>query len=185
METNPNDPDLGVASEIPESRPLEEQGLEERLLNYWRSVEIFSPQSIPKPHNRRSDFETLGQEESGAIYDVKAGSTAPWESTDLFGYMPPSKDSEYVWRYQVYCGIFLIASLNKALESLFGKEPKTYDGRGDGETCLFSVCITAEGRPLLDTFVAATCAWGLGRLRTPGPKLPQWLDGYSFDLPAV
>jgi len=35
--------------------------------------------------------------------------------------------------------------LRTSLEDIFGKDPKTYDGRDDGESCLFSVVLPQMG----------------------------------------
>src|SRR4051812_1214384 len=65
------------------------------------------------------------------------------------------------------------------LERHFGRNPADFDRRTDGESCLFAIQITAEGRALLDTFTLASCAWATGRLEDPGPKSTGWLDGFE------
>jgi hypothetical protein len=137
-----------------------------KILGFWKAVELFSPQKIPavNPNSRREPvFRTEGE------------TPLPWDSSNWF----PSPDDGHVWRFNAYCGVYRTAKVRVLLEQHFGSDDSDFDERVDGETCLFSIQISGDGRPLLDTFVLASSAWATGRLVKPGPTQQSWLEGFE------
>jgi hypothetical protein len=138
------------------------------VIDYWRSIEIFSPQNVPRvaPH----DF-------TEPVFSANEVTALPWGATHpLKSRRTPPRTSR---RFQVYCGIYSLQKVRGILEDKLGKDPESFDERADGESCLFAFSVTDDGRPLFDTFVVSTCAWATGRTLNPSPKSSEWLVGFD------
>jgi hypothetical protein len=138
------------------------------VIDYWRAVELFSPQSVPRP---------APNDNQEPVFSVKKDLPLPWDISHSFRSRttPPNKSR----RYSAYCGIFSLEKVRSILEKKFGKDSETFDERSDGETCLFAVSVTDDGRPLFDTFTLSTCAWATARTLKPGPDSSDWLVGFE------
>ncbi len=136
------------------------------ILQFWKAVELFSPQKIPAvdPNSRTTP-----------TFRVGGRTRVPWDASKWFQEAEPGKE----WRFTLYCGVYKQRRVRAILERRFGRNPADFDRRTDGESCLFAVQITSEGRALLDTFTLASCAWATGRLEDPGPRSAGWLDGFE------
>jgi hypothetical protein len=137
-----------------------------RILNFWKSLELFSPQRVPRvnPNNRKEPvFRTDGE------------IPLPWEAP---GWLAEAGEG-LKWRFTAYCGIYKLGRVRARLERHFGRDQRNFDRRPDGVGCLFALQITEGGRPLLDSFVLASCGWAVGRLENPGPADDRWLDGFE------
>ncbi len=99
----------------------------------------------------------------------------PWDGFGSF----PAPEPEHSWRFTAYCGIFNLGRVRLALKKRFGGDSINLDRKPDGESCLFSVQIAGDGRPLLNTFVLSSCCWAVGRLIDPGPGDEAWLEGFE------
>jgi hypothetical protein len=138
---------------------------EAQILRYWKAVELFSPQKTPRlnPNNRTQPvLRTSGE------------TPLPWDPSHWF----PAPDSGRKWRFTAHCGVYKLSRVRAFLEEKFGRDKTSFDRRPDGESCLFAVQVTAEGRPLLDTFVLASCPWAVGSLRARGPAA-DWSSGFE------
>ncbi len=149
-----------------ESNMMSAAERETRILEYWKAVELFSPQKLPRlsPNHRKQPVLRLEGETS-----------LPWHSP--YGFPTPEAGNK--WRFTAYCGLYKLSRVRSRLEYHFGRDSANFDRRTDGESCVFALQITAEGRPLLDTFVMASCPWAVGRLKSPGPTHPAWLNGFE------
>jgi len=78
-----------------------------------------------------------------------------------------------------YGGTYALRAVRDTLLGVFGESEEDHDGRMDGESALFALTVTDEGRLLLDSPVLSTCAWATGRAMSPGPGSPAWLDGFD------
>jgi len=138
------------------------------IIDYWRAIELFSPQSVPRVDPNAPN---------NPVYSGSEHLPLPWHmSHPLKSHQPPPGRSR---RYLVYCGVFGLEKVRLTLEDKLGKNPETFDERPDGETCLFAFSVTDEGRPLFDTFVLSTCAWATSRTIRPGPNSIDWLVGFD------
>jgi hypothetical protein len=141
------------------------------ILDYWRAIELFSPQNVPR---------LAEKEYAELVYAASENAPLPWHPTHLLkSRKTPPRVSR---RFQIYCGVYKLQKVQNILEDKIGKDPEAFDERSDGESCLFAFSVTDDGRPLLDTFILSTCAWAIGRTFNPGPKSAEWLEG--FDLKA-
>ncbi|MGO4813794.1 DEAD/DEAH box helicase [Cupriavidus sp. 2MCAB6] len=139
------------------------------VLKYWRAVELFSPQSIPaaEPNDKTFPSFDITQEDG----------TLPWEPAHRLrgrklGY-------NKVWRHRLFVSVYPLDTVRTILEAACGKDPEAVDERSDGETAMFSISVSDDGRPLFDTLVLSNCAWALGRTVTVGPEAKDWLEGVS------
>ncbi len=136
------------------------------ILQFWKAIELFSPQKVPavNPNSRNNP-----------TFRVGGRTPIPWDASKWFQEAEVGKE----WRFTVYCGVYKQSRVRALLEHHFGRDPADFDRRTDGESCLFAVQVTAEGRALLDTFTLASCAWASGRLKDPGPTNAGWLNGFE------
>jgi hypothetical protein len=52
----------------------------------------------------------------------------------------------------------------------------------DGDSALFALTVTDDGRLLLDSPVFSACGWATGRALSPRPGGGRWLDGFEEDV---
>lgn len=136
------------------------------ILEYWRAVELFSPQQIPRLRAGR---------EGQPVTRASPGLALPWQNPQFLRSAPEGKQ----WRFQLFCGIYNLRAVRHLLESKFGRDPEVFDRRDDGQSCLFSFCATSSGRPLFETFTLSTCPWALGQTITAGETSGNWLSGFE------
>ena len=123
---------------------------EARILEFWKAVELFSPQRVPRvnPASRREP-----------VFRAEGQTPLPW-------LWPGFREAEAgrAWRFTAYCGLYEMSRMRARLEGAFGRDGSGFDRGSYGESCLFAFQITPDGRPLLDTFVLGSCGWAVGRL---------------------
>ncbi|MEV6953039.1 DEAD/DEAH box helicase [Streptomyces sp. NPDC051183] len=141
-----------------------------QIVGYWRAVELFSPQKVP------------GISVKERVYGVEPDRPMPWEA----GHPLRSEPLEpgYGWQHVVYGGAYALGAVRDTLLDVFGESGEDHDGRMDGESALFALTVTDEGRLVLDSPVFSSCAWATGRAVTPGPGSPGWLDGFEEEAGA-
>lgn len=140
----------------------------ESVLRYWRAVEFFSPQILP----RKNPLDRIEP-----VVELTGGEMEPWhEDHPLQQRRTPGRTSR---RHMAYCGVYKIERVKEALEEAFGRDLEAFDERMEGESCIFAIAIAHDGRPLFETFTLSSCAWATGRLRSPGPDSARWLEGFE------
>ncbi|ABI90772.1 DEAD/DEAH box helicase [Burkholderia ambifaria] len=138
------------------------------VLRYWRAIEIFCPQSVPKVKPEDKKTPTNDFRAPNAI--------APWDKRHAVMRRRIGNDA---WRHEVYAGVYPVRALRDLLQEKFGADPDSYDERLDIDTALFCLSVTHDGRVLFDNAVLSTCAWAWGRTISPGPSASNWLEGYA------
>lgn len=146
----------------------------EAILDFWRAVEFFSPQTVPKanPAARAEPVEVLRED-----------ALLPWEEGHRWARRPRPPGTAN--RFTVYCGIYSLSNVSTVLESVLGKDPESADERMDGESCLFALLVTRDGRPLLESITLSSCAWAVSRTRQPGPRSRNWLEGFEEEAERI
>ncbi|MFE3559410.1 DEAD/DEAH box helicase [Streptomyces sp. NPDC059193] len=139
-------------------------------MGYWRAVELFSPQKVPPLSARER------------VFAVRLDQPMPWE--DGHPLRSVRLEPGYGWQHVVYGGTYALSAVRDTLLRVFGESEEDHDGRMDGESALFALTITDEGRLLLDSPVFSSCAWATGRAVTPGPGSRGWLDGFEEEAEA-
>ncbi|WP_405827557.1 AAA domain-containing protein [Streptomyces sp. NBC_00105] len=140
------------------------------IVGYWRAVELFSPQKVPALSVRER------------VYAAEPDGPMPWEAGHPVRSVP--LEAGYGWQHVVYGGAFALSAVRDTLLRVFGGSGEDHDGRMDGESALFALTVTDEGRLLLDSPVFSSCAWATGRAVTPGPGSRGWLDGFEEEAGA-
>jgi len=139
------------------------------IVDYWRAVEFFLPQSVPKVNNSLN-----GQPR---VINVSQDKPLPWE---MKSQKKGDLDSSGKNQHQIFCGIYKIKTVRDKLIEVFGKDPESFDKREEGESCLFVFSVDGDGRPLPDSFTISSCIWAASRtLVSPGPDKPNWLEGFD------
>jgi len=135
---------------------------EAAVLGFWRTVELFSPQTVSKlSHSGSTDRPVI---------TVGPGESLPWERR----YRPRTGK---VWRHTVYLGVYRIAQVYDVLREIFEPDEDSYDARTDGVTALAAVQVSQDGQVLWGTELLSSCAWATGRARQAGRRAAGWLDG--------
>ncbi|MDL4820792.1 DEAD/DEAH box helicase [Actinomadura opuntiae] len=154
------------------------------VLRYWRAIELFDPQTIPRvtrPGARRKSGRELVQEIEAV--PGRPLSPLPWEpGHPIHGEPPESGRYGASWRHTVFGGVFPVSAVHDALAERFGSgsEEQDYGGRRkSGDTALFAFTVDERGCLLEGTVVLNACAWATGRIFDPGPGAPGWLDGFE------
>ena len=120
------------------------------LIAFWRSVEAFSPQSIPRVAPSHS-FEP--------VRDWERGAPLPWQQPDFTRrQIAPNK----AWRHSVYGVIIERAAFIAQLEAKLGKQPNVHEDRVDGQCCVFYLAVDEHGSVLAESFALSMAAWALG-----------------------
>ncbi|WIM94186.1 AAA domain-containing protein [Actinoplanes oblitus] len=131
-------------------------------------MELFAAQTLERPNPRERR------------YAPRPGDLLPWQDGHALGRQDVGTD--FVWRHSVYGGVFSLDRVHAVTQRVLGTSPEDVDERiPRGDTALFAVVLTSDGRMLLDTLVLSTAGWAAGRTTDPGPHNPGWLDGFDTD----
>lgn len=144
------------------------QSTHQSIIEYWRAIELFSPQPLPR---------IQPQSKIDPVFPITPEASLPWEKEHRFQKRKPPKHC--TWRFQIYCGVFPVKSATAFLEDILGKDPESFDQGASGESCVFAFQATEEGRPLFETFTLSSCAWAISKTKTPGPSTRNWLVGFD------
>jgi hypothetical protein len=144
---------------------LETGGGHAEIIRFWRTVEMFSPQSVDKVSRERR------------VHAVKPGEPLPWEQAHELARVRLSE--KQAWRHVVYIGTYPLRSVFETLMRVFAPNEESFDERPAGESALAAFVVSGEGRPLLGSEVLSSCAWATGRALRPGPGKPGWLTGFE------
>ena len=142
-----------------------DRGERVRVAEFWRAVEIFSPQPLPRPDAR---FR---------VADIGPGEPMPWEPGSRHC-APPAPGK--AWRHEVFGGIHELRSVRDTLTGLYG--PDDDGGQREpagGQSALFAVTVDGDGVLVDGTAVLSSCAWAVGRARAARGDLS--LAGFSQD----
>jgi len=136
------------------------------VLAFWRAVELFSPQAVPKLDEER-------------VYRVAEGSPLPWEEGHPLG--RERIRGSLAWQHHVYLGVYSLdeafADLREALSDRGGDE----DGElpWAGHSALAAFAVAHDGRAILGSQTLSSCAWALSRAHAGGAGSRGWLDGFE------
>jgi hypothetical protein len=132
-----------------------------RVVEFWRAVEVFSPQPLPRPDPRIR------------VADVAAGGPAPWEAGS--GHCGPAPAGK-AWRHEVFGGVFPLSRVRDTLTGLYG--PDADGGQREpakGQSALFACTVDGAGSLIPRTAVLSSCAWAVARALT-APDNPSLAD---------
>jgi AAA domain len=134
------------------------------VVAFWRAVELFGPQPIPKLSDN-------------LVFEVDG--VFPWEDGHQLG-REWVADSQ-AWQHTVYVGVHSIddayAELRRAVGDSGDGGDGGYPSAGDGAIAAFSVA--EDGRVILGSQTLSSCAWATSRASVDGARARTWLDGFE------
>ncbi len=121
--------------------------------------------------------EWVNPNANGPVYPWSRRSAAPWEA----GHPLSRKEigPKQVWAHRVFCSVYPYAPVRDLVVERLGGEVE--DERfGELDACLFAFLVNEKGRPVADSFVLVSAAWGASRMLSPGPSDPELLgEGFA------
>ena len=104
-----------------------------QVIEFWRAVEIFSPQPLPRPDVRMR------------ITDAGPAEPMPWEpGSRHYGPSPAGK----AWRHEVFGGVYELSRVRDTLTGLYG--PDSDGGQREpasGQSALFAFTVNGNAAP--------------------------------------
>jgi hypothetical protein len=136
-----------------------------RVLAFWRAVELFSPQTVPK----------LGARER--VYRVQESSPLPWEPGHPLGEAWLRKSN--AWQHSIFLGVYSLDAAYTELRRALGGGEEDGDPPRAGHSALAAFTVAEDGRVLLGSQTLSSCAWALSRVFAGEAPSPGWLDGFE------
>jgi hypothetical protein len=101
------------------------------IIEFWRAVEMFSPQPIPRvrPQER--------------VFEIAEGDLLPWDPGHPQLRERLTKDQ--TWRHTVFLGTYPLETVFSALKDVFPPDPENYEERPSGESALLGLVVAADG----------------------------------------
>ncbi|MFE2852026.1 hypothetical protein ACFXJO_12955 [Streptomyces lavendulae] len=116
------------------------------------------------------------------VYAVTEDGPLPWQAGHPLRSV--ALEPGYGWQHVVYGGTYALRAVRDTLLRVFGESEEDHDGRMDGESALYALTVTDDGRILLDSPVFSSCGWATGRALFPGSGKHGWLDGFAEEADA-
>lgn len=138
-----------------------------RILAFWRLLELFSPQSMPRP---TSLADGSGNEQ---VIEWKPSSPLPWETLSSSGGRGPG-----AWRHLVFLGVYRFKDTYDWLRKISG------DGSGRAErpagrgACV-GLVLDEDGRIIPDSAVLSSSLWAVGRIAHGQLPGAEWVDEFG------
>ncbi|MBN9748441.1 DNA helicase [Amycolatopsis sp. A1MSW2902] len=144
------------------------------IVRFWRMVEMFTPQDVPKKPNTRP-----GADSDQVVFDLSPRGLVPWEEGHPVWRLPVRPRT--TWQFTVYGGLYELSAVRDELVRALGRDAKEPDGRLDGNTALLAFTVDDKGCLVENSATLSACAWAVGRTRSPGPGARNWLDGFEAE----
>lgn len=143
----------------------------QRILRYWRMLELFSPQRVPSPTRR-----TAPQDDHQVI-EWRRGDPLPWEA--LYPPKPVGKTGR-VWQHTVYLGVYDLEDTYQYLHRAFGEDQDAYDERRAGLSACAGILLDQDGALVPGSTVLSSALWALAQIQDlASPQDPEWTDGFT------
>lgn len=139
------------------------------LIKFWRDVETFSPQEIPKkaPNDAKEPVRDWGS-------DI----LPPWLDPGFkCRHISPTK----VWRHSLFAAVYERPRFIDLLEGRLGKQSDIFEERPGGQSSVFTLSIDENGRPLAETLMVSMAAWAFGVVQTKGLDALTRSDACDID----
>lgn len=125
-----------------------------RGLAYWRLMEAFSPQGLPKI--RPNGFPRVTSWQGAVVLP-------PWHPSSEFAKKNhPPKDR--VFRHTVFSGLYPDSALHRTLDQCFPPDEKVFQDRKGTDTAICKFDVDKDGSPVAGSLVFSSAAWSAGLL---------------------
>ena len=154
----------------------------ERIVPFWRVLEMIEPREIPRATRAREKREPgTGIVEAIELRPGQPVPPLPWqEGHRRFAERPTQSRYGSVWRHTVYGGVFKFQAVRGELaRELRFELGEDHAGVHDEESALFAFVVDAHGRLIDGTGAFSSCAWGAGRFGRLRKGDPGAFDGYE------
>lgn len=135
------------------------------IVGFWRTVEMFSPQSVEKVDRIER------------VFAVRQGQPLPWQPGHEVA--RERLDDHLTWRHVVYVGIYRLDAMFEVLAQAFEPDEESFDERPPGQSALAAFTVGADGRALLESAVLSSCAWATGQLLEQPDSRQDWVNGFA------
>ncbi|WP_173161332.1 AAA domain-containing protein [Phytohabitans suffuscus] len=135
------------------------------IIEFWRTVEMFSPQSVEKVRRER------------LVFAVQPGEPLPWEPDHEIARRPLR--SNQTWRHVVYLGTYRLDAVFETISRFFEPDLDSFDERPAGESAVAMFLVDEDGKAVLDSAVLSSCAWATGQVLSRGRRSRDWLRGFE------
>jgi hypothetical protein len=135
------------------------------IVQFWRTVEMFSPQEVKKASREQQ------------IFTVQPGRPLPWEADHELAQWKLRPNQ--AWRHVVYLGIYRLDEVFEVLSRVFTPDKNSYDERPAGQSAIAAFLVGEDGRALLDSEVLSSCAWATGQVLRDGHAGSDWLSQFQ------
>lgn len=132
------------------------------VVEFWRTVEMFSPQKVDKV-----DREQL-------VFSVLPGQPLPWEARHELARRKLNKTQ--TWSHTVYLGVHRLEQMFEVISRVFAPDEESYDERPAGESVVAAFVVDEKGCALVDFSVLSRCAWATAKAVRRGRN---WLFGFQ------
>ncbi|WP_215774803.1 DEAD/DEAH box helicase [Rathayibacter toxicus] len=133
---------------------------EKNVVEYWRMLEWFSPQPVPKKND--SD-----------VSQWTPGTALPWEQNR------PLRHPGKVWSHQIYLGIYPLSASYEWLHHAFTDARDAFDERPPGESACAAMVIDKDGRLIPNSVLLSSALWAIGRIRSNYYRAPKWMEEFE------
>lgn len=134
------------------------------VLEFWRTVEMFSPQKVDKVDREQGMFA------------VRRGQPLPWEPEHELAKRKLRRTQ--TWRHVVYLGIYRLEEMFEAISRVFVPDEESYDERPSGESAVAAFVVGEDGCAFVDSAVLSSCAWATGQV-VRGRRGRGWMAGFD------
>lgn len=156
-----------------------EGDLRSRVLSFWWTAELFSPQSIPRTTDPATAPDDRRVVEWKPAQLDQARQPLPWE------HLPPPRSRgkhTRVWQHTVYLGAYRLEDTFEVLHQVFADDRDAYQERPGQESACAGIVVDHQGRLKSGSAVLSSALWAVGRAHDPGPASPRWMDGFGGAL---
>ena len=138
----------------------------DQILRYWWTLELFSPQPLPRLTRRGT------RPEDSQVIAWEPGEPLPWTLL-----APPQRrgTSRRRWRHTVYLGVYNLEDTYPIFQQAFGEDRNAYDERGGGMSACAGVLLDENGILMDGSPVLSSALWGVGQiLKGPSARPDLW-----------
>ena len=146
---------------------------QQRILDFWFMVEMFSPQQTPRLDRRNGVVNLIDEEEPWG------NSAAPVRKRIEKQRQSMSKSPSAIFQHRVHLGMYSIADVYREVEKVYPPDPDSYEERNDTECTMAFLIIDDTGKYVPDSFVLSTAAWAVGQLSHSPAGVPLYKKGFD------